>query len=78
MSRTVVIKNDCGETLSVELTPEGDTFLGAVRIDGVLYHVERVSAEKLRTCYCVDIDPDYFPKHDSHGECVLFAPYSQQ
>jgi len=75
--QTVVIENGCGDKLSVELTPEGDTFLGLVRIDGVSYHVEKVSAEKLRTQYCVDRDTDYFPKHDSNGECVLFAPYAQ-
>lgn len=76
MNETVVIENERGEKLSVELTPEGDTFLGLVRIDGVPYHVERVSAEKLSSQYCVDRDPDYFPKHDSNGECVLFAPYA--
>lgn len=77
MTTSVVIENGCGEKLLVELTPEGDTFLGLVRIDGVLYHVEKVSAEKLRTQYCVDRDPDYVPKHDPNGECVLFAPYAQ-
>lgn len=77
MNKTVVIQNGSGDSLSVELTPEGDTFLGWVRIDGVSYHVERVSAEKLRAEYCVDRDPDYFPKHDPNGECVLFAPYAQ-
>ena len=77
MNKTVVIENDEGLRLSVELTPEGNTFLGVVRINGVPYHVERVSAKKLRTQYCVDRDPDYFPKHDLNGECVLFAPYAQ-
>lgn len=97
MNKMVVLENGNGEMLTIELTPEGDTFLGSVRVDGVPYHVERVSAERLRTRYCqslrsspsrlrraslylrwcVDSDPDYFPKHDSHGECVLFAPYIQ-
>jgi hypothetical protein len=75
--RTVVIENGSGEKLLVELTPEGDTFLGMVRIDGVPHHVERVSAVKLRTEYCVDRDPDYFPKYDLNESCVLFAPYAQ-
>lgn len=77
MNKTVVIKNGRGERLWVELTPEGDTFLGLVRIDGVPYHVEKVSAEKLRTQYCVDRDSDYFPQCDSNGECVLLVPYAQ-
>jgi len=76
MNKTVVIQNDCGEQLSVELTLEGDQFLGVVNLDGVAYHVERVSMETLTTRYCVDADPDYIPQHDSRGECVLFAPYS--
>ena len=76
MNATVVIQNDCGEQLSVELAPEGDQFLGVVKIDGISYHVERVSSEALQTRYCVDADPDYVPQHDPHGECVIFAPYS--
>jgi len=77
MNKSVVIENGCGDRLSVELTPEGDTFLGLVRIDGVPYHVEKVSAETLTTKYCVDVDLDYFPQHDPNGECVLFAPHAR-
>lgn len=68
--------NECGDVLEVELTPEGERLLGLLRVEGVPYHVEELSAERLICEYCVDVDPDYQPRFDANGNCIMLVPYS--
>jgi Mg/Co/Ni transporter MgtE len=75
--KVVRLCNESGDVLEVELTPEGNRLLGLLRVDGVPYHVEELSAERLMSMYCVDTDPDYQPRRDANGHCIILAPYSR-
>ncbi len=65
-----------GSSLEVPLEPSeppGCTLI----IDGVKYHLERVSRNALTEDYRVDTDLDYSPQADPSGHCYLLAPYSE-
>lgn len=75
--RSITVSNECGDTLSVRLFLEGDREAGLVVIDGIPYHIERMRRETMMSRYRVDEDPDYGPRSDTQGFCVIIAPYAE-
>ena len=75
---TVNIQNESGEVLCVPLERFDEREIATVFIDGVPYHLERVSKDLLCKKYRVDSDLDYAPKTDSSNRCVMIAPFSQE
>jgi hypothetical protein len=75
---SVSIQSKSGSTLIVPLEQFEDREVGVVLIDGVPYHIERVSKDLLRKAYKVDFDRDYIPKTDSTNRCVIIAPFCQE
>lgn len=63
--------------VTVSLSREGDRLGTWLYIDGVPYHLERITCEQLQSEYVVDGDPDYAPRSDSDGYCMILAPFSQ-
>lgn len=78
MAKSVTIKNDAGDAITVPLSLEGGRDVGKLTIDGVSYHVERIKAAMLKRDYRVDKDTVYSPQHDRNGMCVIIAPYSKK
>lgn len=76
--RTVVIKNEMGEQLIVNLVSDGYRESTTLLIGGKLYHFERISRTTLMTDYCVDIDPDFCPQADASGYCYILAPFAEK
>jgi hypothetical protein len=72
--RTIVIKNEMGDELSVHLVSDGYRESTTLLIDGVLYHFERLERTTLTEDYCVDRDPDYRPRADASEYCYILAP----
>lgn len=64
-------------TLTVPLSSDGGREYAVVLIDGVRYHLERLTLEELVTEYTVDGDPDYAPMTDKTGHCYLMVPFSR-
>jgi hypothetical protein len=75
--RVVEITNGFGATIEVELEFEGDREGGSITIEGINYHFERLTRERLLSDYKIDDDPDYQPQADADGYCYLIAPFSE-
>ena len=75
--RTITVSNEHGDALAIPVFLEGDREAGSVVIDGIRYHIERMTREALLLRYRVDEDPDYRPRPDACGCCVIIAPYSE-
>jgi len=75
--RVVEITNGLGATIEVELEFEGDREGGSITIEGINYHFERLTRERLLSDYKIDYDPDYQPQADADGYCYLIAPFSE-
>ncbi|MCA1574154.1 MAG: hypothetical protein LC770_06370 [Acidobacteria bacterium] len=75
--RIVEIDDGAGKKINVELEFEGDREGGALVINGINYHFERIKRERLVRDYKVDTDPDYYPQADANGYCYLIAPFSE-
>ena len=78
MKKAITIENEGGESLTVDLSPEGDREGGKLMIDGVPYHVERIKAGVLKSDYRVDRDVGYIPQQDKNGRCIIIAPYDKE
>ncbi len=74
---TLMIENEFGEALIVNVSTENVREVGCVTIDGIPYHIERIRVSKLKDEYLVDTDPDYDPQYDPDGKCVIVAPYGR-
>ena len=75
--RIVEIDDGLGEKIKVQLEPEGERETGAVLINGISYHFERIKRDEFVRNYKVDTDPDYYPQADSGGYCYMIAPFSK-
>ncbi len=75
--RVVQITNGLGAKIEVELEFEGDREGGSITIEGINYHFERLTKERLLSDYKIDDDPDYQPQTDADGYCYLIAPFSE-
>lgn len=75
--RTVGITNGDGGKSEVELEFEVDREGGSIVIEGINYHFERLTKERLLSDYKIDDDPDYQPQTDPDGYCYLIAPFSE-
>jgi hypothetical protein len=71
-----IIENESGDRLNVYMWRDGGRVGAALRINGILHHIEWLPASELATNYVVDNDPDYSPKTDEHGYCFLVVPFS--
>lgn len=71
------LQNENGDRISVQLLSDGEVERGVLLIDGVPYHIERMSSRRLVSRYLLDDDPDYCPKTDSKGCCILAIPFSE-
>jgi hypothetical protein len=78
MKTSITLENEDGESLAVNLSPEGDREVGKLMIDGVPYHVERIKAAVLKSDYRVDRDVGYIPQQDKNGLCIIIAPYDKE
>lgn len=77
-ARTVRLTAEGGEgMLAVPLLAEDGREYAVVMIDGVRYHLERMTTQELVSDYQVDRDPDYAPQADKSGHCFLMVPFSQ-
>lgn len=63
--------------LTVPLGFDEERAYAVVLIDGVRYHLERLTPQELVTEYRVDSDPDYKPQADTSGHCYFMVPFSQ-
>ena len=72
----VQIETSSNQFLNVPLSQGDGREYAVLLINGVRYHLERVSAQELNTVYKVDLDPDYKPQADPGGYCYILAPYS--
>jgi hypothetical protein len=75
--RVVQITNGLGAKIEVELEFEVDREGGSITIEGIHYHFERLTKERLLSDYKIDDDPDYQPQTDADGYCYLIAPFSE-
>lgn len=75
--RVAEIISETGESVRISLSFDGERESSVVNIDGIRYHLERISKERLASEYQVDSDPDYQPKSDSAGYCYILAPFSK-
>ncbi len=66
-----------GEDLTIPLESGDGRAFAVVVMDGVRYHLERVSKKALTTHYKVDLDPDYEPQADATGHCYMLVPFSR-
>ncbi len=73
----VHLGNEDGEGLRVELHEEGDRQVAVLTIDGAFYHLERMRRCTLMREYVLDGDPDYIPRTDSEGCCLVMVPFSE-
>ena len=78
MRHYATFQNTTGQQMDIPLSREGTREVGALLIDGVRYHVERMKAKTLQRQYRVDADSDYAPQCDGRGRCVIVAPYSRR
>lgn len=78
MKHYATIQNTTGQQIDVPLSREGTREVGALLIDGVPYHVERMKAKTLQRQYRVDADKGYDPQCDRRNRCVIVAPYSKR
>jgi hypothetical protein len=72
------IKAQSGLMLQVPVEKCGDREAGTIFIDGIPYHIERMSNKLLRKKYKVDADSDYVPQTDDANRCVVVAPFSKK
>lgn len=75
--RMVEISNYMGESIRIPLSFDCERESSVVNIDGIRYHLERISKERLASEYRVDTDPDYQPHSDAEGFCYILAPFSK-
>ena len=73
---TAHIRTEQEDLLTVPLFVEGERQAAVLTIDGVSYHLERISCEQLTSEYRVDLDPDYQPQADAEGFCYILAPFA--
>jgi len=73
----LVITNKDGKSIDVTLQQEDQRRVAAIKIDGVLYHIEKMPAQEFCTKYKVDVDKEYYPQMDADGCCVIIAPFSK-
>jgi hypothetical protein len=73
----LVITNKEGKSIGITLQPEAQRQVGAIQIDGVLYHIEKMPAQEFCAKYTVDVDKEYEPQTDADGCCVIVAPFSK-
>ena len=66
----LVIKNMEGKSLDVTLQQEAQRQVGAICIDGVMYHIEKMPVGEFYSNYTVDTDKNYEPHTDADGCCV--------
>lgn len=71
-----IIHEASGQSIVIPMICEDHRDIATLTINGVYYHLERVTQDELATDYKVDLDPEYSPKSDATGYCCLFAPYS--
>ncbi|QQS46045.1 MAG: hypothetical protein IPM66_19315 [Acidobacteriota bacterium] len=73
----VKIQNEFGDTITIELTFDGERNSSQLFINGVWYHFEQIKPEELISQYKVDQDPDYKPRLDATGHCYILAPFME-
>ncbi|MBN1627574.1 MAG: hypothetical protein JW944_13705 [Deltaproteobacteria bacterium] len=71
----LIITNKEGKSIGITLQPEAQRQVGALQIDGVLYHIEKMPAREFRAKYTVDVDKEYEPQTDADDCCVIIAPF---
>jgi len=74
--RFAEIEAPSGDVLVVPLFSEDGCDSSCLIIDGLPYHLERISRDDLLSHYKVDDDPAYDPRSDVDGFCYILAPYS--
>jgi len=73
----IVITNIEGKSIEVTLQQDAQRQVGAIHIDGVMYHIEKMPAREFCSKYTVDADKNYEPHTDADGCCVIVAPFSK-
>ena len=77
IKNNIKIVNESGESINIPMSIEGEREAAMLQINGVRYHFERVTKERLTSEYRVDDDPDYQPQTDAEGYCYILAPFSR-
>ena len=75
--KTVEISDGIGNLILVELEEDGNRQSTILMIDGIRYHLERITGKQLLSKYRVDEDVDYLPQTDAKGYCYILAPFSR-
>jgi hypothetical protein len=70
------IANSEGSQLTVELSLDGNRWVGQLVIDGVPCHIERLEVSQAIEAYVLDRDPAYKPRSDQMGYTYLVVPFS--
>jgi len=74
--RAAEISSEMGESVRIPLSFDCKREASVVNIDGIRYHIERISKTELVSEYRVDSDPEYQPQSDADGFCYILAPFS--
>lgn len=72
----IEISNERGDSISTLMSFDGKREASVINIDGIRYHIERISKTELVSEYRVDSDPEYQPQSDADGFCYILAPFS--
>ena len=73
----LIITNAEGKSINVTLQKDAQRQVGALLIDGVQYHIEKMPVLEYCSKYTVDVDKEYEPQTDVDGCCVIVAPFSK-
>lgn len=76
LNRIIEISNEMGDSIRTPMSFDGKRDATVINIEGIRYHIERVSKTDLVSEYRVDSDPEYQPQSDADGFCYILAPFS--